>query len=97
MALTATTIKTCKPKDKAYKLTDGGGLYLLVSPRGGKWWRFDYRFQSKRKTRFMDVYPAISLKDARDRRDEAKKHLTNGIDPAMVVKPEAAWISCCRK
>ena len=84
MALTATTIKTCKPKDKAYKLTDGGGLYLLVSPRGGKWWRFDYRFQSKRKTLSMGVYPAVSLKDARDRRDEAKKQLANGIDPAMV-------------
>ncbi len=84
MALTATTIKTCKPKDKAYKLTDGGGLYLLVSPRGGKWWRFDYRFQSKRKTLSMGVYPAISLKDARDRRDEAKKQLANGIDPGMV-------------
>ena len=84
MALTATTIKTCKPKDKAYKLTDGGGLYLLVSPSGGKWWRFDYRFQSKRKTLSMGVYPAVSLKDARDRRDEAKKQLANGIDPAMV-------------
>ena len=88
MALTATTIKTCKPKDKAYKLTDGGGLYLLVSPSGGKWWRFDYRFQSKRKTISMGVYPAISLKDARDRRDEAKKQLANGIDPAMVRKSQ---------
>ena len=88
MALTATTIKTCKPKDKAYKLTDGGGLYLLVSPGGGKWWRFDYRFQSKRKTLSMGVYPAISLKDARDRRDEAKKQLANGIDPAMVRKSQ---------
>ena len=88
MALTATTIKTCKPKDKAYKLTDGGGLYMLVSPRGGKWWRFDYRFQSKRKTLSMGVYPAISLKDARDRRDEAKKQLANGIDPAMVRKSQ---------
>ena len=84
MALTATTIKTCKPKDKAYKLTDGGGLYLLVSPSGGKWWRFDYRFQSKRKTLSMGVYPAISLKDARDRRDEARKQLANGMDPAIV-------------
>ena len=88
MALTATTIKTCKPKDKAYKLTDGGGLYLLVSPSGGKWWRFDYRFQSKRKTLSMGVYPAISLKDARDRRDEAKKQLANGVDPAMVRKSQ---------
>ena len=69
---TAITIKTCTPKEKAYKLTDGGGLYLLVSPRGGKWWRFDYRFQSKRKPLSMTVYPAIRLKDARDRRDESK-------------------------
>ena len=88
MALTATTIKTCKPKDKAYKLTDGGGLYMLVSPRGGKWWRFDYRFQSKRKTLSMGVYPAVSLKDARDRRDEAKKQLANGMDPAIVRKSQ---------
>ena len=63
-------------------------MYLLVSPSGGKWWRFDYRFQSKRKTLSMGVYPAVSLKDARDRRDEAKKQLANGMDPAMVRKSQ---------
>jgi len=63
-------------------------LYLLVSSSGGKWWRFDYRFQSKRKTLSMGVYPAVSLKDARDRRDEAKKQLANGIDPAVVRKSQ---------
>ena len=81
MALTDTTIKTAKPADKPVKMTDGDGLYLLIHPNGGKWWRFDYRFDGKRKTLSMGVYPDVPLKAARDRRDDARKQIANGIDP----------------
>jgi integrase len=81
MPLTDTAIKSAKPTEKPVKMTDGDGLYLLISPNGGKWWRFDYRFDSKRKTLSMGVYPQVSLRDARDRRDAARKQIANGIDP----------------
>lgn len=81
MALTDTAIKAAKPADKPVKMTDGDGLYLLIHPNGGKWWRFDYRFDGKRKTLSMGVYPEVSLRDARDRRDEARRKIANQIDP----------------
>ena len=81
MSLTDTAIRTAKPDRKPVKLSDGKGLYLLLSPAGGKWWRLDYRFAGKRKTLSMGVYPDISLKDARDRRDTARKLLADGTDP----------------
>lgn len=81
MALTDTAIKTAKPAAKAIKMTDGDGLYLLIHPNGGKWWRFDYRFDGKRKTLSMGVYPEVSLRDARDRRDDARRKIANQIDP----------------
>lgn len=61
-------------------MTDGGGLYLLIPPSGGKLWRLDYTFLAKRKTFFLKSYPEISLLEARQRRDEARKLLANGID-----------------
>jgi integrase len=82
MALTDTAIRKAKPGEKPVKLTDEKGLYLLINPNGSRWWRFDYRFDGKRKTLSMGVYPDISLKDARDKRDEARKLLTQGVDPA---------------
>jgi len=81
MALTDTAIKAAKPADKPVKMTDGDGLYLLIHPNGGKWWRFDYRFDGKRKTLSMGVYPEVSLRDARDRRDDARRKIANQIDP----------------
>lgn len=81
MALTDTAIRSAKPAEKPIKLTDGGGLYLLLQPNGSRWWRFDYRFDGKRKTLSMGVYPDVSLKDARNRRDEARKLLAADIDP----------------
>jgi len=81
MSLTDTTIRTTKPGEKPAKLSDEKGLYLLVSPAGGKWWRMDYRFSGKRKTLSMGVYPDVGLKEARGRRDEARKLLADGIDP----------------
>lgn len=83
MSLTDTAIRNAKPGSKPYKLTDGGGLYLLVN-NAGKYWRFDYRFVGKRKTLAVGVYPAITLAKARERRDEARKLLAHDTDPSMV-------------
>ena len=58
-------IKNAKPKEKMYKLYDQKGLYLIVAPSGGKWWRFDYTYDNKRKTLSLGTYPEVSLKDAR--------------------------------
>jgi integrase len=81
MALSDTAIKNAKPSDKATRLFDGGGLYLEVAPSGGKWWRLKYRFDGKEKRLSLGVYPDVSLKDARQRRDDARKLLANGTDP----------------
>ena len=64
-SLTDTAIRQAKPRAKRYKLSDGKGLYLLVTVKGHKWWRFDYRFNGKRKTLSMAVYPDVTLKQAR--------------------------------
>lgn len=82
MALTDTTIKNAKPQDKQYRLTDGDGLYLLIQPNGKKWWRQDYRFTGKDKTLSLGVYPDVSLKMARERRDEIRRQVVEGIDPS---------------
>lgn len=81
MALTDTGLRAAKPGEKPIKLADGGGLYLLLNPNGSRWWRLDYRFGGKRKTLSMGVYPDVSLKQARERRDEARRLLGEGIDP----------------
>lgn len=83
MPLTDTAIRNAKPGSKPYKMTDGGGLYLLVNT-AGKYWRFDYRFAGKRKTLAVGVYPTITLAKARERRDEARKLLAHDTDPSMV-------------
>ena len=64
------------------KLTDGGGLYIQIEPTGGKLWRYDYRFAGKRKTLAIGRYPDISLQEARDRHQEARKQLAQGVDPS---------------
>ena len=81
MALTDTAIRNAKPGDKPRKLADGGGLHLLIQPNGGRWWRLDYRFDGKRKTLSMGTYPDTPLTAARQRRDEARRLLANGVDP----------------
>ncbi len=82
MPLTDTAIRNAKPSAKPAKLYDGGGLYLEVSPAGGKWWRIKYRFDGKEKRLSLGVYPDVSLKDARERRDTTRKLLANGVDPS---------------
>lgn len=81
MALTDTAIRNAKPLDKPTKMADGGGLYLLLKPNGSRWWRLDCRFGGKRKTLSMGVYPDVGLKEARTRRDEARKLLAADVDP----------------
>ncbi len=82
MPLNDVKIKNIKPTDKTMRHFDGGGLYLEVAPSGGKWWRFKFRFDGKEKRLSLGVYPEISLKDARERRDEARKQLANKVDPS---------------
>ena len=82
MPLTDTTIRNAKPRKAFYKLFDGGGLYLIVHPNGGRYWRFDYRSGGKRGTLAFGVYPTVSLAEARDKRDKAKKQLATGINPS---------------
>jgi hypothetical protein len=84
--LTDTRIRNAKPKAKAYKLSDGGGMYLLVSPYGACYWRLDYRFAGKRCTLAIGVYPAVTLSEARTRRNDARASLAKGIDPSVVKK-----------
>lgn len=81
MALTDIKVRTAKPTDKQYKLTDGNGMHLLVHPNGSKYWRLQYRFGGKQKMLALGGYPDVSLADARARRDEARKLLANSIDP----------------
>ena len=90
MPLTNTSIRNAKPAEKAKKLFDSGGLYLEVAPSGGKWWRFKYRFSGKEKRLSLGVYPDVSLKDARDRRDEVRKLVANKIDPSEHRKAQKA-------
>lgn len=77
------TVKQAKPWDKARKLSDGGGLYLLIQTNGTKCWRYDYRYAGKRKTLALGTYPLISLKAARVAHKEAKLALAAGKDPAQ--------------
>jgi integrase len=88
MKLTIRQIDTQKPKDKAFKLSDGGGLYLLVNPNGARYWRLKYRFAGKEKLLAIGVYPDVTLAQARNRREEAKKLLGEGKDPGQERKLE---------
>ena len=87
--LTARAVTQAKPKPKPYSLSDGGGMYLLVNATA-KYWRYDYRFAGKRKTLALGVYPATSLKQAREKHQRAKENLANGIDPSTHKKATSA-------
>jgi integrase len=86
MPLADTHVRSAKARPKPYKLSDGGGMYLLVTPDGGRYWRLDYRFAGKRRTLALGVYPTVSLSDARARREEARTVLSTGTDPSVAKK-----------
>ena len=93
MPLTDKAIRHARPGIKPRKIFDGSGLYLEVSPRGGKWWRFKYRFGAKDKRISLGVYPDVSLKEARKRREQARQMVANEIDPSEHRKAHKASIA----
>lgn len=86
MSLTDIKCKTAQPKEKIYKLSDEKGLYLQVNPNGSKYWRLKYRFDGKEKKLSFGVYPELSLKEARDKADAARKKIKDGVDPSEEKK-----------
>lgn len=86
MPLTDTKLRATKPKDKTYRLADAGGLYLEVSPAGGRYWRWKYRIGGKEKRLALGVYPEVTLAEARASRDAARKELAAGTDPGQARK-----------
>lgn len=97
MKLTQLAVKNAKPTAKPYKLADGGGMYLLINPNGSKYWRLKYSFAGKERLLALGVYPKISLMEAREKREEAKSRLKEGVDPAGAdngnfEKLSVAWL-----
>jgi len=86
MALTDIQVKAACPREKLYKISDSGGLQLHVSPSGGKLWRYAYRHHGHQKVLALGAYPLISLKEAREKRDNAKRELLDGNDPSELKK-----------
>ena len=96
MSLTYIKVKNAKPLEKEYKLTDGFGMFLRVTPKGSKYWQMAYRFEGKQKLFSIGVYPAVSLSDARQRRDEARRLLAQGIDPNAKKQAEVKELKAKR-
>lgn len=90
MKLSDAAVRKSKPETKPYKMTDGGGMYLFVHSNGGKYWRMDYRIAEKKKTLSIGVYPAVTLAEARQHRDDARKLLASGIDPSTAKRDQKA-------
>lgn len=90
MSLTNLQIQKAKPKEKQYKLSDGRGMYLIVAPRGGRYWRLDYRFNGKRQTLSLGTFPSTSLKEARRKCANTKSLIEDGIDPSHQRKIKLA-------
>jgi integrase len=88
--LTDIQVKHAKTAPKEVKLFDGGGLFLLITPSGGKLWNFKYRFDNKEKKLAFGAYPVVTLADARQRREDAKKLLANVVDPGAIRKQQKA-------
>ncbi len=86
--LTDTQVRAAKPSERPRKLTDSRGLYLQVMPSGGKYWRYGYSFMGKRRTLAFGVYPDVSLGRARERHHEARRLLSEGVDPSAVKQAE---------
>ncbi len=88
MALTARQVETARPKEKDYKLSDERGLYLLVKTTGARYWRLKYRIAGKEKKLALGVYPDVSLAEARIKRDDARKIISEGGDPGEKKRKE---------
>ena len=84
--LTESAIKKAKPTAKQFKLSDGGGLYLLVHSNRSKYWRFDFRFDGRQKSSSLGVWPGVSLAVARSKRDQAKRKIKEGVNPIQEKK-----------
>jgi Arm DNA-binding domain len=82
--LTETEVRAIKPLRYSRKVSDGGGLYLLVTPKGGRCWRYAYRFAQKQKTLALGIYPDVSLERARSRHEFARNLLAHGLDPSAL-------------
>jgi hypothetical protein len=94
--LSDTAIRKAKPRSRPFKLSDGGGLFLLIQPSGSKWWRFKYRFAGKEKLLALGSYPEVSLAEAREKHFMARKALAAGTDPSG-VKQEAKRLVVAQK
>lgn len=90
MALTNLEIKRAQPKEKAYSLSDGLGLALLIEPNGSKGWRFRYRFDNKARLMSFGSYPLVSLSEAREMRDKSRKLVISGVDPMAERRTQKA-------
>lgn len=88
MELNPTDIQNAKPGPRPGKISDGGGLYVFVSPSGGKLWRYDYNINQKRKTLSLGAFPVVSLDDARTKWKAAKQQVALGKDPAAEKQVE---------
>ena len=93
MALTDTAIRAAKARPKQFKMTDGGGLFVLVRPSGGKLWQLKYRYMGKEQLLSLGQYPDVGLKEAREGRDKARKQMAAGLNPAFEKKRKAAAAS----
>ncbi len=97
MALSDFACKSAKAKEKSYRLSDGDGLYLLVQKNGSKLWQLRYRFAAKENILSFGKYPLLSLLEAREKRDEAKKQLLAGINPSAKRKADRLSTPHCHK
>lgn len=95
MKLTVASIKAAKPADRPYKLGDGAGLHLQVNPNGARWWRYRYRFGGREKMISLGTYPATSLKEARNKRDDYRKLLERDPSNDPLAPRAACRCSAC--
>lgn len=86
--LTATAVRNAKPQDKIYRLSDGGGMYLEITPQGGRYWRLKYRHAGKEKRLALGVYPQTTLAKAREQREDARRLISEGIDPSAARRSD---------